>query len=250
MFIVRQSTPRRLGRRVAVGALMLGIQAGMMTTAYCQQMTPGRGMRMRSSVPPVPAPASEYELLPFRERSIRDYSWVYIDSPRPRQIMMHDLVTIIVDEKSEVTLRSGFDRQRTANLKAELKEFLRIGKGGRLSNAARNQPTVDANLTSRMQTSGRVTNQEGIRFRITATVVDVLPNGVVVLYARKSIRTDRDVWQISLTGLIRSQDIRRDNTALSEHFANMVIVKKRGGKVYDSTKRPWGIRLYDLLSPF
>ena len=95
-----------------------------------------------------------------------------------------------------------------------------------------------------------MSEQEGIRYRIAATVVDVLPNGNIILEARKSIRSNKDIWEYSLTGTLRPQDIQQDNTALSENIANLAIVKKSRGKVNDSTQRPWGILLYDALSPF
>lgn len=183
-------------------------------------------------------------------RKVRDFSWIHIDAPEPHQIHVHDIVTILVDEKSQVTLNSRFNRQRNATLKAELKEFIRLDEDLNLANAALNAPTVDSTLQSRLNSTGEVTDREGIQYRIAATVVDVLPNGNIVLEARKSIRTNWDVWEYSLTGMIRSEDINRDNTALSENIANLNIVKKQRGKVYDSTKRPWGIMLYDWLSPF
>ena len=183
-------------------------------------------------------------------RKVRDYSWIYIDAPQPKEVKVHDIISIIVDEKSEVTVNSRYNRQRNSTLKAELKEFVRIGDTGNLENAAENSPKIDTQLQSRMQSTGQLTDQEGIRYRIAATVVDVLPNGNIVLEARKSIRTNRDVWEYSLTGVLRSEDIARDNTALSENIANLNIVKRQQGKVYDSTKRPWGVVLYDLLSPF
>ncbi len=181
---------------------------------------------------------------------MRDYSWIYIDAPAPREIKVHDIITILVDEKSEVTVNSRFNRQRTSTLKAELKEFIRIGKTGNLATAASNQPTIDANLQGRLQSTGGMTDQEGIRYRIAATVVDVRPNGNLVLEARKSIRTNRDVWEYSLTGEIRSEDISRNNTALSENIATLIIDKKSKGKVFASTKRPWGTFLYDVFFPF
>jgi flagellar L-ring protein FlgH len=183
-------------------------------------------------------------------RRVREYSWIYIDAPEPREIKVHDIITILVDEKSEVTLKSKFKRQRTASLKAELKEFIRIDSDGNLGNAASNQPTIDAQLNGRLNSDGQHTNQEGIRYRIAATVVDVLPNGNIVLEARKAIRTNQDVWEYSLTGVIRSEEISIGNTAMSENIANLVIDKNQRGKVYDSTKRTWGVFLYDLLSPF
>ncbi|MEX0702171.1 MAG: flagellar basal body L-ring protein FlgH [Planctomycetales bacterium] len=181
---------------------------------------------------------------------IADYSWIYIPAPEPYEIKVHDIVTIIVDEKSETLLNSRYNRTRNGTLKAELKEFVRLGDSGNARPAAEDQPTIDTNLQSRLQSTGQATDQEGMRYRIAATVVDVLPNGNLVLEARKSIRTDGDLWQYSLTGILRSEDINRDNTALSENIANLDIIKKQQGKVRDSTKRPWGMALYDMLSPF
>lgn len=231
------------------GALLLLavlVNAGIAQPARLRSPTVSpRGMDLQR-----PMNGSLHDIPVIRDRKIREFSWQYIDIPQPRRVLVHDIITIIVDEKSEVTLRSGFDRQRTASLKAEVKKFLRLGKTGNLATAAANKPSIDTSITGRIKTAGRVTNQEGIRYRIAATVVDILPNGNIVLEARKSIRTDNDVWQFSLTGLIRSQDVNGNNTALSENIANLKIVKKRDGKVFDSTKRPWGIWLYDLLSPF
>jgi flagellar L-ring protein precursor FlgH len=182
--------------------------------------------------------------------AIRDYSWHYIAAPQPRQIREQDLITILVREISEVSVDSRFDRQRRSTLLAELREFIRIGETRNLENAADNEPTIDANLSGRLNSNGRVNEKEEVTYRIAATVVDVLPNGNLVLEAQKEIQTNDEIWRYTLTGTIRSQDINRDNTALSENIANLQIKKSQSGKVYDSTKRPWGTRLYDLLFPF
>jgi flagellar L-ring protein precursor FlgH len=197
-----------------------------------------------------PPRAGEHFFGPRTPRQMRDYSWIYIDSPQPREIQVHDIITILVDEKSEVTINSRFNRQRTANLTAELKEFIRINEAGNLGNAASNSPTIDGGLQNRLQSTGGLTDQEGIRYRIAATVVDVLPNGNIVLEARKSIRSNRDLWEYSLTGVLRSQDIAQNNTAVSEDIANLRIVKRQRGKVYNSTRLPWGSRLWDVIFPF
>ncbi len=203
--------------------------------------------------PPVPAPPpgppGVFIDAP-RLYPVRDYSWHYIASPQPREIKQHDLITILVKELSEVSVDSRFDRQRRVTLLAELREFIRIGKTGNLENAAENEPTIDSNLNNRLNSAGRSIERELVIYRIAATVVDVLPNGNLVLEAKKEIQTDDELWTYTLTGIIRSQDINRDNTALSENIANLRIHKEQSGKVYDSTKRPWGTRLYDLLFPF
>lgn len=186
---------------------------------------------------------------PFDGPRVRDYSWIYIDPEKERVFSVHDLVTVIVNEKAEVTLNSQFNRQKTAQLKAELKEFIKLGNGA-LRNSAATSPTIDTNLQGRLNAIGQVTDSEGITYRIAATIVDVLPNGNLVLEARKSIRTSDDMWEYSLTGIIRPEDVQKNNTILSETVADLQIVKRQNGKVFDSTKRAWGIKIYDKIWPF
>jgi len=186
-----------------------------------------------------------------RRRTMQQDSWTYIERIEPRIVKLHDIITIIVSEKSEVTSNSRFNRTQQSTLKAQLNEFIRIGKTGNLRPAAEDsQPTVDANSNGRFSGTGQQTDQEGITYRIAATVVDVRPNGNIVLEARKTIQTNRDVWSYSLTGVLRSADIQANNTALSENLYNPTIKRMKTGKVNDAAKVPWGSRLVDIIFPF
>lgn len=181
---------------------------------------------------------------------LRDYSWIYIDTPEPPEIKVHDIVTIVVNEKARFDANTQFNRTRNATLTAELKEFIRLGENGNLNTAASNEPTIDGKLTGRLQSNGQTVDSEGANYRIAATVVDILPNGYLVLEARKSMRSNRDMYEYTLTGILRPDDISPRNEAYSEDIASLQISRKSRGKAYSSTKRPWGLRLYDLLFPF
>jgi flagellar L-ring protein precursor FlgH len=200
------------------------------------------------AVAPVPLPPGPVVPRPPR---VRDYSWIYLDAPPPpREIKVHDIITVLVDEKAEVTINSRFNRQRNGSLKAELKEFIKLGDNFNLLNAAENEPAIDTQVQSRMQATGQATDAEGIRYRIAATVVDVLPNGTIVLEARKTIRTNHEVFEYRLTGRIDSLKIAPNRSAQSEDIAEMSVVRSQKGKIFDSTKRGWGTVLSDWLFPF
>lgn len=266
----QESRPRRLtaAQYSAASGAQTRIVAPVDATATSAKATnsPQRRPTTLAAKAPLQAPADaqtgestsphavQYESIsikrPTKSRHMRDFSWIYIDQPQPREVKEHDIITIVVDEKSEVTQNATYTRQRMGQLKAELKEFVRLDDELNLATAATNQPTIDGTLQSRLQSSGNTVDREGIRYRIAATVVDVLPNGHLVLEARKSIRANFDVWEYTLTGIIRSEDVNRDNTALSENIANLHIVKRQRGRVFDATKRPWGIFLWDMLMPF
>jgi flagellar L-ring protein precursor FlgH len=181
---------------------------------------------------------------------IRDFAWSYVDSPKPHEIKVHDIITVTVKEAATTNAKSVYNRQRNGQYTAQLAQFIRINSQGNLDNAAQNSPEVDGQLQSQLQSTGQVTESETITYRIAATVVDVLPNGVLVLEARKSILDNKDLWEYTLTGKIRPQDISPDNSAMSERIADLSISKVQHGKLHDSTKRAWFVHLYDLIGPF
>lgn len=190
-------------------------------------------------------------LTPLSTATVEDYSLIYVEPPPlPPEIKVHDIITIQVDEKAEVIVNSRFNRQRQGAYKAELKEFVKLGGNMNLLPAAANQPTIDASLQNRLQTIGQSTDQEGISYNIAATVVDVLPNGTIVLEARKSIRTNQDFFEYRLSGRIDKGSILPNRTAQSENIAELKIERRQRGKVFDSTKVNWGTRILDILVPF
>ncbi|MFO1019134.1 MAG: flagellar basal body L-ring protein FlgH [Planctomycetales bacterium] len=189
--------------------------------------------------------------LPQRPPQVRDYSWIYIDPPpEPRKLKVHDIITVIVDEKSEATENSQFTRQKNGTLKLALNEFVRIDNQGNLNNAAQNSPTIDGTMQGNLITRGVLQSREGLRYRIAASVVDIQSNGILVLEARKSIRTNRDLWTYTLSGRVRPEDVLANNTVMSENLADLDVQKSEKGRVRDSTRRGIILTLYDFLSPF
>ncbi|WP_166830365.1 flagellar basal body L-ring protein FlgH [Thalassoroseus pseudoceratinae] len=197
---------------------------------------------------PIPPPSGYIGF--ERPLLMQHHSLCFIPQTPPQEIHVHDIVTIIVKEISEVSVDSRFNRSRRGSLLAEIGEFMRISEDGNLTNAAENSPAIDTTLNARLDATGRVLESEEIIYRIAATVVDVLPNGNLVLEARKTIESNDDAWEYTLTGTVRSVDINRDNTALSENIANLKITKNLAGRVKDSTRRAWGVRLLDFIFPF
>lgn len=182
---------------------------------------------------------------------VRDHSFIFIDAPpAPSLIKVHDILTIEVDEKAEVIVNSRFNRQRNGSYKLELKDFVRIAGGPRLLTASDNTPSIDSTMSNRLQTIGQATDSEGITYKIAATVVDVLPNGTIVLEARKSIQTNQDLFVYRLTGRVDRGKIKPDRTARTEDIAELQIERVQKGKIFDSTKTGWGTRVLDWIAPF
>ena len=97
---------------------------------------------------------------------------------------------------------------------------------------------------------GSVDRSDTLTARITGEVVDVKPNGTLVLQARKQIRTDEEEQQFVLTGTCRAEDVGADNTVLSTQMFDLQLQKNHKGMVREATRRTWLQKLFGAVSPF
>src|SRR5204863_4285556 len=95
-----------------------------------------------------------------------------------------------------------------------------------------------------------VDREDTLTARITGEVLDVKPNGTLVVQARKQIKTDEEVQQFVLTGICRAEDVLPDNTVLSTQLYDLELNKSHKGAVRDTTKRGWVPKLLDAINPF
>jgi flagellar L-ring protein precursor FlgH len=86
--------------------------------------------------------------------------------------------------------------------------------------------------------------------RITAEVVDVKPNGTLILQATETIKTDEEEQRVTLIGTCRVEDISSDNGVLSNQLFNLSLSKQHKGAAKDALTRGLFTRLLDWINPF
>jgi flagellar L-ring protein precursor FlgH len=202
------------------------------------------GSLFRSSVAAIP---------PAEQSSLESISFFHVPPPEPRTIVKHDLVTIIIREESQFKSDAKADMSREAAINARLQEFVRINlanwaiEGGGIGTPA---PSIRANGSREFQGDGKIDRKDSFIARIQAEVLDVKPNGTLVLQARKRIRTDDEEQTIVLSGICRAEDVTADNSVLSTQLFDLELNKSTRGPVRDSTKRGVAHRFLDWLNPF
>ena len=186
------------------------------------------------------------------EPTLEQSSWIY-HRPRPqREVRVHDLVTVLVDEKSVVTSDGEVQRRKSALYDAILNDFviLKGFKAIKPSPQSQGDPRVQGQLTQLYRAEGEMETRQLLQLSISAEVIDIRPNGNLVLEARQRIRVNNEVWEVALSGICRRKDIDGNNSLRSEKIHNLQIFKRQRGHVRDSFRRGWFIRLLDLLHPF
>ena len=96
--------------------------------------------------------------------------------------------------------------------------------------------TLGSNISNDGSGSTSQTNQLG--GDITASVVNVLPNGNLVVRGEKLITLTNGDEYVQVSGVIRPDDIQPDNTILSKRIANAQITYSGDGQINDAMKMP------------
>jgi len=199
---------------------------------------------------PVPHPTADGQP-PLPNEVLLRASLIAVEAPRPHRLHVHDLVTIIIREEKRATADSDLKSDRKWEVQAELKKWVRLNEECKLvpQNFPLGNPALDLDYEDKYQGKGKVNRKDSLTTRITATIIDIKPNGTLVLEATKSIAVDEDRQYITLTGVCRSDDVTAQNTILSTQLADARIDVQDTGPARDAARRGWLARLWDWVRP-
>jgi len=222
--------------------------AGGASTNDAQPLSPvaGVGVRSRGQV------ANDYDDEPPPNEVLVAVSPFGVEPPKPRKVLVNDLVTIIVRESRTSLSDAKMKSEKDWEMKSELSKWFRLDKDDHLvaqtfpSGAT---PGIDFTFENKYEGKGKYDRKDTLTTRITARVIDVKPNGNLVLEARKRVEVGEEVMTATLTGECRSVDVTAMNTVLSTQIADLEITLPDRGAVRDATRRGWLMRLFDLLRP-
>src|SRR4051794_27529835 len=168
-----------------------------------------------------------------------------------RELQLNDIVTVLVDYKSSMLSAGDANAKRTTSLNAVLSDWLKFdGKNLSPAPMSHGDPRIAGQLDSQFKTQSDMTLKDSLTFRIGTKVVDIRPNGNLVIEGHRDITINDEVWQQSLTGEVRRQSIGPDRTVRSDDLADLRIEKKEKGFIHDSVNRGWFTKWYDYWKPF
>ncbi|MGJ8635282.1 MAG: flagellar basal body L-ring protein FlgH [Phycisphaerales bacterium] len=185
---------------------------------------------------------------------LEDVSLTYIPEPELREYQKHDIITIVIDEVSSQTSSQKLETEKETESKMEidamidlLKLFeLQLNTNPRLAN----RTIFDASASREFTGEGDYERQDKFSAKITATVLEVKPNGTLVLEAQKRIQKDDEIQTLVIAGVARSEDITNQNTILSSQLAGLSLAVQNEGDVKDAAKKGIITEFFDTLFAF
>lgn len=184
---------------------------------------------------------------------LEQLSVMAIKPPRPREFKMHDLVTIVIDETSrqeaEQSLKTDkkYDNDTSLNAIIDPWQLLELRlRGG----DSRNLNLLDIANKSKFDGKGSFERNDRFQMKIQAEIIDVKPNGVLVLEARKYIDKNGETQETVLAGICRQDDVTQSNTVFSSQLANLSIESTSKGEVDKAGKKGLIPRVLETLFAF
>lgn len=152
-----------------------------------------------------------------------------------RAVRVGDILTIVLDESTQSSKSAGTSFGKSSSVGIEVPTVL-----GKTYSDLESSASAERDFDG----AARSSQQNTLRGAIAVTVHKVLPNGTLVVKGEKALRLNQGDEYIRLTGLVRLDDINRNNQVSSQNVANARISYAGRGVLNDSNSAGWLTRFF------
>ena len=169
-----------------------------------------------------------------------------------RAIDVGDFLTVTVDMNDQANVQTSLTRNRTTNEQFTLGALFGVPQwaNGVLPGGATLSPGVDYDRSAALSGNGAVNRAEQVTFRLSARVVGVEPNGNLVIAGYQQTQVSNEVRYLTVSGVIRAQDITRTNTVSNEKIADANLSYLSQGETMAGMKRGLVPKVLETVLPF
>ncbi|MBX9736317.1 MAG: flagellar basal body L-ring protein FlgH, partial [Phycisphaerales bacterium] len=180
-------------------------------------------------------------------------SLMMVIPPEPRKYQLHDKIDIIVNETSNQKHEQKLDSKKNYDLAATLRQFPSLQAlllKNTLEDGIEESPDVGIGGSNSYKGNGTYERKDKFTARIAAVVIDVKPNGLLLVEARKAVSSDNESQTMVLSGLCDPKDISKSNTVQSSQLADLTLRVKNIGQVKDSSEKGLIPRAFEAIFNF
>ena len=173
-----------------------------------------------------------------------------------RSFSVGDLITIDVGESSSLAASQNSVRNRQSQVENAVKQFLFANSKMGTHNGG--LPGTEIESKSSNKGGGSIANTQNLKGRVSVVVIDVLPNGVLVLEGARMVTFSGESYYAVLKGMVRQEDIgagfreglRYRNIVSSQYIADAQIEFVSKGSLNDAQKESWYQKIASMINPF
>jgi flagellar L-ring protein precursor FlgH len=153
-----------------------------------------------------------------------------------------DMVTVVLEEKTQAAKDANTSVSKSTGMGLSVPTLF-------------NHPVPELSASVAhdrdFEGSGSSDQSNKLTGTLTATVIAVYPNGNMVIQGQKQLTLNQGDEYVTITGVIRREDVRPDNTISSTRIANAQLAYTGSGTLDQSNSMGWLARLFNsVLWPF
>ncbi len=197
------------------------------------------------------APSMRTEATPASANSLwRVGARTFFGDQRARRV--GDILTVNIDIDDSAQTQNTTTRARSNDASAGVSNLfgLESSLGRILPGGFDPASMVNMEGESNASGSGSVSRSEKVSLTIAAVVTEVLANGNMVIQGRQEVRTNREVRELTVAGIVRPEDISSANAINHTQIAEARISYGGRGDISRMQATPAAQSLVERFSPF
>ncbi|MFD1342041.1 flagellar basal body L-ring protein FlgH [Litorisediminicola beolgyonensis] len=248
--------PTPLRALPALGLALLTACTGALPDSDPMPSPMGSGIEEVSRVQvPMPPPDLPEPMLRAESASLwqRGNASFFADQRAER---VGDLLTIVIEIDDNAQLRNQTQRKREGQTNLGTPSL--FGYGDQLGkilpgvddDAFAGKDLIAISGGQDVTGSGSINRNETINLRVAALVVERLPNGNLVVAGRQEVKVNHELRDLRVSGIIRPEDIQRDNSIPYDKIAEARISYGGRGQLSRQQKVQYGEGVMDVILPY
>lgn len=202
----------------------------------------------RAGYKPVQMPMPAAQPATYNPNSLwRNGSRAFFKDQRAHQV--GDILTVKVNITDKANIANDTKRSRTNAEDSGVDNFFGKSKLP-ITNSVLPTRLFTADSTASSEGKGSVDRSEALSTNVAGVVVQVLPNGNLVIEGRQEIRVNFEIRELIVGGVVRPEDIESDNTIDSTKIAQARIAYGGRGQITDVQQPRYGQQVMDVILPF
>ena len=163
-----------------------------------------------------------------------------------------DILTVNIDIDDRAQTQNTTARSRTNDISGGITNFfgLENSLGRAFPGGFDPSALVGMEGQSNANGTGSVSRSEKVSLTIAAVVTDVLANGNLVIQGRQEVRTNREIRELTIAGIVRPEDVSSANTIAHTQIAEARISYGGRGDISRVQATPAAQSLVERFSPF
>ncbi|WP_417205867.1 flagellar basal body L-ring protein FlgH [Antarctobacter sp.] len=169
-----------------------------------------------------------------------------------RAVRRGDIMTVVIEIDESAEIKNQTSRSRSGSESLGIPALFgipqRINQG--ITDGASLDDAVSIKSSSDASGDGSVRRSESLTLRVAATVIDVLPNGVLAIEGSQEVRVNFELRELLVSGYVRPEDISRQNEITYDKIASARISYGGRGQISDMQQPRIGQQVLDAILPF